>query len=233
MRGGLLNKNVVFGLAVLTLVAIALFIRMRTPTSVIRAEHVERTTTERSAPSSEAAHDMRAPKRDDERVPKDPTRPVDGESFDSDNTRHDDARDASTTRLSASETRARLLALAQVAAAYRAAAVARGTAPTTQTPNADGIRAAMREVVPMLKDCYEPWVALNPELQGKLSASFVIGPDGGAPSDVHVEEGGLGSEALDGCVLSVVESEMRFSRSSNGEPVRVTYPLRFTSAPSP
>jgi hypothetical protein len=123
----------------------------------------------------------------------------------------------------------RLEAIAQVAAAARAAALARGSAPTAHPPDRDGIRASMRDAVPKLKECYEPWLALNPELQGSLSASFVIGPDGGTPHEVGVVEGGLGSDVLDGCVLSVIEGEMRFARSPNGEPVRVTYPLRFAS----
>jgi hypothetical protein len=124
---------------------------------------------------------------------------------------------------------ARLEAIAKVAAAARAAALTRGAAPVTQVPDANGIRTAMRDAVPMLKECYEPWAEMNPELQGKLTARFIIGPDGGTPHNVGVVEGGLGSEALDGCVLSVIESEMRFTRSSNGEPVEVTYPLRFST----
>lgn len=148
---------------------------------------------------------------------------------------HDDGEEAQREgeRAAPPDIAARVAALAEVAARYRAERVDAPRPTTTRGPDKEGIRAAMRDAIPKLKECYEPWAAMNPELSGKLSASFVLGPDGGTPDDVHVVEGGLGSEALEGCVLSVVESELHFERTADGEPVRVTYPLRFSSEPDP
>jgi len=145
----------------------------------------------------------------------------------------DSIGDVGERRAPPADVEERIAALAQVAARFRAEAREPARATTTRAPDKEGIRAAMRDAIPKLKECYEPWAAMNPELSGKISASFVLGPDGGTPDDVHVVEGGLGSEALDGCILSVVESELHFARTADGEPVRVTYPLRFSSEPDP
>jgi hypothetical protein len=127
------------------------------------------------------------------------------------------------------DTKAGLGALARVAATARTRAAARAEGPTPFAADKDGIRGAMRAAQDKLKECYDPWVAMNPQLQGKMTTSYVIGGEGGAPGEVHITEGGLGSEALDGCVLSVLEGELRFEPPASGEPITVRYPLIFSN----
>jgi hypothetical protein len=97
----------------------------------------------------------------------------------------------------------------------------------------DGIRGAIQEKLPEIKECYEAWLAQNPKLGGKLKVDFRIqevpGFERGRVSEITVLDGGFGHVAMEGCVRNVFE-ELRFERPPQGE-LRVTYPLAFSPGP--
>lgn len=95
----------------------------------------------------------------------------------------------------------------------------------------DGIQAAMKEVIPELRDCYDGWVQREPSLGGAIAVAFVIDVDDagvGAVSGLSIVDGGLGHAALEGCVLNVMND---LSFEPPGSPVNVTYPFNFSPAP--
>ncbi len=95
----------------------------------------------------------------------------------------------------------------------------------------EGIRDAVREKLPEIRECYEGWLAQHPRLEGKLKVDFRIaeipGRERGRVSQVTVLDGGLGHVAMEGCVRNVFKA-MRFERPERGE-LRVTYPLDFSA----
>lgn len=95
----------------------------------------------------------------------------------------------------------------------------------------DGIRAAVKEKVPEIKECYDSWLRTNPDLGGKLKLTFTIsempGKSRALVSDIDVLDGGIGHVAMEGCVKNVFSS-MRFEVPEHGE-MKVTYPLNFSS----
>jgi len=107
-----------------------------------------------------------------------------------------------------------------------------GTASNPYPASPDGIRAAVRDRTPELGECYEGWLALNPELEGRLIVSFGITAGDGELA--HVEDVGLAStelnhEFMQGCVLNIFE-ELAFQPPEGGS-MTVTYPLDFSSGP--
>lgn len=95
-----------------------------------------------------------------------------------------------------------------------------------------GIRSAIRASVPDLKNCYAPWLGLNPQLHGRIVTSFTIeAAKGGGPiakvTRVEVLKGKLGNRFLEGCVLSVL-SDLRFHPPKDGY-LTVHYPMIFTA----
>jgi hypothetical protein len=103
------------------------------------------------------------------------------------------------------------------------APVVRGVWPT----DPEGIRSAIREALPDLRECYQAWVQAHPELEGVVKASFTItaAPQGaeGRVSEVHLVESTLDQPFLEGCVLNVL-SALHFEAPTDG-PVTVTYPF--------
>ncbi|MBK7860569.1 MAG: AgmX/PglI C-terminal domain-containing protein [Archangiaceae bacterium] len=96
----------------------------------------------------------------------------------------------------------------------------------------DGIRAAVADARPQVRECYEAWLKVNPQLQGRLKVAFRITSDGGTEAtidQVHlVGDAGMGNLAFEGCVLSVM-SGLHFDPPPQGA-LEVTYPLSFSSA---
>ncbi len=101
------------------------------------------------------------------------------------------------------------------------------------SPDAAGIRAAVKAAIPDLKACYEPWLGLNPDLEGKLTLSFRLPTevaDGGPTvTDVETTAGTVGNELVDGCVRNVFAG-LDFTPPAD-EDVTVNYPLVFNAAP--
>ncbi|MEW5738097.1 MAG: AgmX/PglI C-terminal domain-containing protein [Myxococcota bacterium] len=116
-----------------------------------------------------------------------------------------------------------------------------GQQPVPQTPpdaglpfrlDKDGIKAAVAERIPELRECYDAWLEANPSLAGKIKVSFTIAenPDTGLGDviEIGVLDGGLDHFALQGCVMNVFQ-DLHFEAPVNG-PVKVNYPLSFANA---
>ena len=103
----------------------------------------------------------------------------------------------------------------------------RGVWPT----DPEGIRSAIREAMPDLRECYAGWVAANPELHGVIKARFTITPsaDGseGRVTDVVAATSTLEQPFLEGCVLNVLGA-LRFEAPPDG-PLTVSYPFILSS----
>ncbi len=97
----------------------------------------------------------------------------------------------------------------------------------------DGIKAAVNEGLPEIRECYEGWLQQNPALSGKMKVQFVIveipGRDRAKVQRVEIADGGLGHIAMEGCVRNVFKN-MRFEAPRGGE-TKVTYPLAFETTP--
>ena len=96
--------------------------------------------------------------------------------------------------------------------------------------DAEGITGAVREAAPELKHCYEGWLAVEPELGGRVEVAFVIVPDDGVGriDEAHVAGTTVGHAVFEACVVSVM-SDLVFDAPD--ERVDVTYPLVFRTAP--
>jgi hypothetical protein len=99
----------------------------------------------------------------------------------------------------------------------------------------EGIKAAVREASPAIRECYEGWLEDRPDLGGKLTVRFVVGADADS-GEGRVREAVLVSSSLDqpfleGCVLNALQ-ELRFDRPETGD-LTVNYPLRFDPDPEP
>lgn len=106
-----------------------------------------------------------------------------------------------------------------------------GEAESKATANKDDIRAAIRDLVPQIKDCYEQGLKTNPDLGGKVVVSFVLAraPDGGS----YAREGEVGDSTLsaplvEACVLSKLQGAHFKELKGDGE-VRVRYPFKFAA----
>jgi hypothetical protein len=103
----------------------------------------------------------------------------------------------------------------------------RGVWPT----DPEGIRSAIREAMPDLRECYAGWVAANPDLHGVIKARFTITPsaDGseGRVTDVVAATSTLDQPFLEGCVLNVLGA-LRFEAPTDG-PLTVSYPFILSS----
>jgi hypothetical protein len=103
-------------------------------------------------------------------------------------------------------------------------------------PDAAGIRGAVEESLPAIKECYASWLAAQPDLSGRLGVRFVIAPGDDDPAfatvlDVELVDSELGHVLVEGCVAGLFE-ELQFE--APGEPVTVNYPLQFQGdAPAP
>lgn len=104
-------------------------------------------------------------------------------------------------------------------------------APRRYTLQADGIRSAVQDSLPEIRDCYEEWLKVNPSIEGRLKVQFTVKTDEQNPADGKVTGVSLGDERLghlpmEGCVLSVFE-DLKFEAPRGGE-LKVTYPIALT-----
>lgn len=96
----------------------------------------------------------------------------------------------------------------------------------------EGIRSAIRSALPDVRDCYESWLKLHPELGGKFVVTLTIDTDDGVEGRISrigpLDGGvGLGHATMEGCVLASL-ADLRFEPPLAG-PVNVTYPFVFAS----
>jgi hypothetical protein len=99
----------------------------------------------------------------------------------------------------------------------------------------DGIKAAVEDAKPQVRECYEEWLKANPALSGQLKIGFRIAADGGPEAVVDqvrlVGDAGMGNLAFEGCVLSVMGG-LRFDAPPEGT-LNVSYPFTFSNDGGP
>ena len=95
--------------------------------------------------------------------------------------------------------------------------------------DSEGIRGAMAEAMPGVQDCYEGWLAVNPDIAGRVELSFTIdavdtGGAVGGVTELTIPHSELGHAAMESCVANVAAG-LQFDVPD--EPVDVTYPFVF------
>ena len=96
----------------------------------------------------------------------------------------------------------------------------------------EAIDDGVRDQIPAIRECYQGWLAQNPNLEGTVRLKFVIGtseedPELGVVQSIDVADTTVGHVWMEGCVLSAME-EAQFEAPSSGV-VIVTYPFQFNS----
>ncbi len=95
----------------------------------------------------------------------------------------------------------------------------------------EGIRGAVQESVPEMRECYEAWLQQNPSIGGRVVVTFTIqaieGEEKAKVVGAKLADQGLGHVAMEGCIVNVFEG-LRFERPADGK-IDVTYPLNFSN----
>ncbi|MBI5494397.1 MAG: AgmX/PglI C-terminal domain-containing protein [Deltaproteobacteria bacterium] len=111
-----------------------------------------------------------------------------------------------------------------------------GTPPPADPPPeprghvpAEEVKAAIRAVIPAVKDCYEGGLKMKADSQGALKVSFtlVAADGGGFMRDAEIVDSQLGNPVVDACVLNALATA-RFPMPEGDGEVRVTYPFKFS-----
>jgi hypothetical protein len=135
--------------------------------------------------------------------------------------------------------RAALLDLIRTARAQRVAEPAPAPKSLKDFDEDDRIylRAAVREIRPLVHDCYEDAVARDPDLEGTLVVDFTIEGEPGAGSVITTTEiDGERSTIADPELRECMEQTMyalRFDPPPASGTVTVAYPFTFHQIPSP
>jgi hypothetical protein len=95
----------------------------------------------------------------------------------------------------------------------------------------DYIRARVREVIPLLAECYDQALERQPDLRGRLVVKFVVAgePDVGGvieSSEVDAEQSTMHEAELHECVRETMYA-MEFEAPAAGGTISVTYPFEF------
>lgn len=85
----------------------------------------------------------------------------------------------------------------------------------------------VKRYLPQIRNCYEQQLATNPQLQGKVTASFVIGPDGNVRAST-VAESSLRHGPTEACMMKRILT-WKFPKPRGGGSVGVKYPFLLTS----
>jgi hypothetical protein len=120
-------------------------------------------------------------------------------------------------------------------------------APTDDAPEAlrtiwpvdpDGIRGAVLESLPALRECYDAWLRQDPTIEGSLVLEFTIadtddgrtdtdGTELAGITDLVVRDSTVQHPWMEGCATNVF-ADLRFDPPADGA-MEVTYPLVFES----
>ncbi len=89
----------------------------------------------------------------------------------------------------------------------------------------DAISQVMGEYrhVREIQDCYEPRLAVNTLLGGKLVVMIVLDPSGGRARRVKLDSSTFGDPILEKCVVERVAT-WKFAPTVGGQALTVTYP---------
>jgi hypothetical protein len=105
-----------------------------------------------------------------------------------------------------------------------------GDAPRGSIPR-EQIKAAIQDVIPSVRHCYESGLKLRDGSRGRVTASFtlVVADGGGFMRDAEIVDSALNNPLTDSCVLEAL-SNAHFPMPEGGGEVRVTYPFNFESS---
>jgi hypothetical protein len=95
----------------------------------------------------------------------------------------------------------------------------------------EDIRAAIHELTPEIRECFNQGLKTNPNLDGKVRVDFVLAraPDGGAYArEGEVGESTLNAPLVEACILSKLQTA-RFENIHGDGEVRVRYPFKLSS----
>jgi len=109
-----------------------------------------------------------------------------------------------------------------------------GELRTIWSVDKEGLDGAVREALPELRECYEEWLKLDPDIAGELLLKFAVGVplDGEAAEDgtplaaiteLRLANTTVGHSMMEGCALNVF-SDLWFSPPEDG-PIWVSYPV--------
>lgn len=122
--------------------------------------------------------------------------------------------------------------VADVARARQHDSRPRDELPTPYEFSKEGLRGAIEEKMPEIRECYEAWKKQNPGLAGRLLVGFDIAADNRGAAEVqHIElvDGGVGQPFMEGCVLNAFQ-DIRFEEPPGGGQVKVRYPIELGPA---
>lgn len=88
------------------------------------------------------------------------------------------------------------------------------------------IQRVMRRVMNQIKFCYERELNQNPNLEGKIVASWIIAGTG-LVQTANATQNTMGNQKVEDCVLRIVK-RLRFPQPKGGGQVFVTYPFVFS-----
>lgn len=100
------------------------------------------------------------------------------------------------------------------------------------TPDRNGIRSAIQSKTPEIRECYEPWLQLNPNISGRIVTNFwIVAPENPKQKNAKIDgakvtESGLGNKLLEGCIINVL-SDLNFEKLQDGV-IEVNYPFVFS-----
>jgi len=103
--------------------------------------------------------------------------------------------------------------------------------PTVWPASGEGIRGAMDEALPKIRECYERALVGDPTIAGKIVVAFAIGTTDTAAGVGQVTRAGIADATveqttMDDCLLDAME-DLQFDPPSDGE-MEVNYPFVFS-----
>jgi hypothetical protein len=106
--------------------------------------------------------------------------------------------------------------------------------PAGQDLDKDYIRSCVKELIPLLAECYEQGLERDPKLAGSVVVDFTIdgAPDvGGVVSESAIDDDStLGDATVRECIQQTMYS-LEISAPQDGGQVHVKYPFTFRPAP--
>jgi len=95
---------------------------------------------------------------------------------------------------------------------------------------ANQIRHVIQENIGDIQRCYEQGLVRDPTLEGRVTVSFVIGPNGAVVASSFVDDS-LGDTAAAGCMAAAVRT-WTFPRPDPSGPVSVRFPFNVRQSPA-
>ena len=95
--------------------------------------------------------------------------------------------------------------------------------------DATSIRSTIREQMGQFRFCFEWQLHRHPELAGRVTMRFVIGPDG-TVTEATIADDALGDPTVLRCFQGIV-GRMRFPAPEEGGNVTVNYPFVLSGSP--